>query len=295
MRIEESLSIISNFTELVILNIDESGKIKKKIINSKRGFNIVGVRNIYDIFPKEECERVEDILNMGIEEKNYIRLKRDYNIQDPVSVTIKKIDKEIYMCLNFYELPNESNIETRKRLIELEIAASSDPMTKLLNRYGYWERVKTLLHIDDIDRKLGILFIDVDKLKSINDTKGHKMGDKALKQISELINTSIRSRDIALRYGGDEFIIVVEELSGKKSTAYGLGKRLLRVINKDSSKYMTTISIGVHIVTVSDFQSFLSNEKRLHKEWDKAVDIADQMTYKSKDLGRNQIVSSQEI
>lgn len=295
MNTEEILSIVSGFTQLAIFCIDEEGNIKRRIINSRKDFNVIGVKSIYDIFSKEDCVRVSDMLDMNIlTERTHFKLKSVYGIQDGVDVSVKREDGEIYICLKFNKTSRDKNIEYEKVLNQLERAASRDSMTELLNRYGYWERVKNLLNSGDSERKLGILLVDVDKLKSINDTLGHKGGDKALKQISELISTSIRSRDIGVRYGGDEFVIVVEELTGIRSTAHGLGKRLIKTINENRDNFLTTISVGVHVVKVGDFEKYLSNEKKLRVQWDKAVNIADKMAYKAKETGRNKVVYSGE-
>lgn len=296
MNIADILNIIEEFTEIFVFKVDEGGVIKSRIFNSKENLSVVGINNVYDFFSKEDVRRISDMLDMGIEEerKNF-KLKSSFGISDEVTVSIKIINKEIFMCFKFVKSERERNIQYERRMSELEIAASRDSMTELLNKYGYWERVKNILYSGDPERKLGILFLDVDNLKSINDTMGHKGGDKALKQISKLISTTIRSRDIAVRFGGDEFLIVVEELTGIKSTAHGLGKRLVRTINEDRSQYMTTLSIGVHVVKVGDFEKYLLNEKVLREKWDKAVDIADKMAYKAKESGRNRVVYSGEV
>lgn len=296
MNIADILNIIEKFTEIFVFKVDEGGVIKTRIFNSKENLSVVGINNVYDFFSREDARRISDMLDMGIEEerKNF-KLKSSFGISDEVTVSIKIINKEIFMCFKFVKSERERNIQYERRMSELEIAASRDSMTELLNKYGYWERVKNILYSGDPERKLGILLLDVDNLKSINDTMGHKGGDKALKQISKLISTTIRSRDIAVRFGGDEFLIVVEELTGIKSTAHGLGKRLVRTINEDRSQYMTTLSIGVHVVKVGDFEKYLLNEKLLREKWDKAVDIADKMAYKAKESGRNRVVYSGEV
>jgi diguanylate cyclase (GGDEF)-like protein len=295
MSIEETLSIVSNFTELSLFQINEEGKIKRRVLNSKEDFNAIGINNIYEFFPKEDTKRLEEMIGMEIEEeRENFKLKNTFGISDYVTIGIKRIDGDLYVCFKFVKSEREKKIQYERRLSQLEMAASTDSMTKLLNRYGYWERVKQELNTDDMDRKLGILMVDVDNLKGINTELGHKGGDKALKQISELISTSIRSRDIAVRYGGDEFVIVVVELSGSKSTAYGLGKRLVRTINENRRQFLTTVSIGVHVVRVGDFEEYLLHEKKLREKWDKAVIIADKMAYEAKESGRNKVVFSGE-
>lgn len=296
MNIEETLSIITSFVEICILCIDEKGNIKRRVINSKKDFNIIGIKSIYELFSGEDRKRIEEMLTFNItDEREHFKLKSNFGIQNGVKVIIKNINDEMYICLTFVKSLREKNIEYERRLIDLENTASRDSMTQLLNRFGYWERVKKLLHSGDPERKLGIVFIDIDKLKEINDTLTHKGGDKALKQISELISSSIRSRDIAVRYGGDEFIIVVEEMTGIRSTAHGLAKRLVRKINENKNDFLTTISVGVHIVKVGDFEKYLLNEKKLREQWDKAVNVADQMAYRAKESGRNRVVFSKEV
>jgi len=289
------LSLVSNFTEMTLFNVDDKGRIKKVILNTKEDFNTKGVKDIYDFLIREDIPRLETLLGLGLDgEKEYFRLKRQYNIEDYLDITVKTIGGEIYVGFKFFKSSREREIENEKRMRELDTAAHTDPMTKLLNRYGYWERVKAILNCGDPERKVGILMVDMDGLKRINDEKGHKEGDIAIRQISDLISTSIRTRDIAVRYGGDEFVIVVEELSGKKSTAHGLGNRFVRQINQHSKEYLTTVSIGVHIVQVGDFEKYLNDEKKLREVWDKALEIADEMAYKAKENGRNQVVFSQE-
>lgn len=295
MKNEKTLSIVSNFVEICIFHIDENGDVKEVIINSKGGFN-PDKKNIYDYFSKTNEERVRKMIRGGLDERvRYFTLKNGCKDCKNVDVEVKLVKGERYITFKFCELPKEREKKYEEMIENLSFEASTDPMTRLLNRYGYWERVKGLLNCEDCERRLGILLIDVDGLKDINDSKGHKEGDKALKQISNLISTSIRPRDIAVRYGGDEFLIVVEESSGKRSSAQSLGKRLISEINDKEKNMLTTVSIGVHIVEVGDFEEYLDEEKKLRSQWDKAVEIADKRAYMAKENGRNQVIFSDEI
>lgn len=295
MKNEKILSIVTNFVEMCIFHIDENGDIKEVVVNSKGSFN-PDKKNIYEYFTKEEGERVSKLIASGLdEERKHLTLKHSCDECKYTDIEVKQVRGELYITFKFRESSRERELKYEKMIDHLSVKASTDPMTTLLNRYGYWERVKALLNCGDSERELGILLVDVDNLKSINDSKGHKGGDKALKQVSKLITDSIRSRDIAVRYGGDEFLIVVEELTGKKSTGYSLGKRLISIVNSKDSKMLTTVSIGVHLVKVGDFEKYLGNEDKLRIEWDKAVDIADKMAYVAKDNGRNQVVFSGNI
>lgn len=93
-----------------------------------------------------------------------------------------------------------------------QIAAQSglDQLTGLLNRRGLEERALVLFEdVHKQNRPLSLLFADLDGFKGINDTLGHHVGDVVLKKIAGLINASIRDWDVAARYGGDEFVIVM--------------------------------------------------------------------------------------
>jgi len=291
MNKSDTLSLITTFIELCIFCINENGDIKKLIINTKKDFDITKVKNIYEIFAKDSGERVKDMLYTDTEkEEENLKIKSSYGINNDVNVSIKRIKGNIYICLKFVKSSKERDVKYKERLNELEITASMDHMTQLLNRHGYWNRVEKLLYLGDSEKVIGIIFIDVDKLKQVNDTLGHNGGDKALKQISNLISSNLRSRDIAVRYGGDEFIIIVEEITGSKSTAYGLAKRLVRNINKNKKYFLSTISVGVYTVKIKNFKKYLYNKNKLKNEWDKAIDIADKMAYKAKQSGGNEVV-----
>jgi len=88
-----------------------------------------------------------------------------------------------------------------------------DELTQLPNRYMLNDYLnETLVHINKEPEPLGILFIDLDNFKAINDTFGHKFGDLVLKEASKRLNVCIRKDDIVCRFGGDEFIIVLKKI-----------------------------------------------------------------------------------
>jgi len=283
------IDIFTSFSETLLVRLDEEGQIKEVLINSLPKFKIK--KNIYlrNIFSLQDRDRVEGVFKKGIgEESRYLKLSNKYSKSKKfVDLCIKDIKGDTYAYIASTQSQRDRELRYESRLKALSDRAELDQLSGLLNRHGYWERVKRILNCGDPERKIGILFIDIDKLKTINDTKGHKIGDKAISQISTLIAKSIRQRDIAVRYGGDEFIIVVEELSGSRSTAYGLAKRLIREINKTKGKYITTISIGVHIFKVGDVMKKGISDIALHRSWEEQVVKADKLAYEAKKGGRN--------
>ncbi len=283
------IDIYQSFSETLLVRLNEEGQIKEVLINSLPKFKIK--KNIYlrNIFSLQDRDRVEGVFKKGIgEESRYLKLSNKYSKSKKfVDLCIKDIKGDTYAYIASTQSQRDRELRYESRLKALSDRAELDQLSGLLNRHGYWERVKRILNCGDPERKIGILFIDIDKLKTINDTKGHKIGDKAISQISTLIAKSIRQRDIAVRYGGDEFIIVVEELSGSRSTAYGLAKRLIREINKTKGKYITTISIGVHIFKVGDVMKKGISDIALHRSWEEQVVKADKLAYEAKKGGRN--------
>lgn len=296
MSSSKLIPILKHFLNITILKIDGDGDIVSVVFNSKEGFDPTSVTNVLQLFSLNDRIRVERLIKVGTDDtKKFMEMASKFRIKEYADVEIYVEEGEIYVALKFFDSNRDKVLEYDRRLEELAEMAELDPLTGLLNRYGYWERIKGMLHCEDSDRKLGVVLVDVDNLKVVNDTLGHKAGDKAINQISNLISSSIRRRDVAVRYGGDEFVIVVEELSGSQSTAVGLAKRLLKKIRENRNKYLTTVSIGVHIVKVGDFTCCLKEEKKLRKCWDKAVAVSDSMAYKAKQDGRNRLVFSGDI
>jgi diguanylate cyclase (GGDEF)-like protein len=97
---------------------------------------------------------------------------------------------------------------------ELELRSNLDILTGLLNRRALLDVVDTMFQrLHRNHRKFAMLFADLDKFKAVNDELGHATGDLVLKQFAEIIRNSIRSSDIAARFGGDEFLILLENTS----------------------------------------------------------------------------------
>ena len=294
MNIMNVLKILQKVSDITILELDSDGKINNVIFNSNTDILVKKNQELKEIFSPKERKKVERIFTGGLgKEGKYLRISKRYSKGTQyVNTRIEDIDGKIYAYLVPGQPHREEELEYENRVQELSYKAETDQLTGLLNRHGYWERVKRILNCGDSGRKIGIIFLDMDKLTEINNTKGHKVGDKAINQLSSLIARTIRSRDIAVRYGGDEFLIIVEELSGKKSTAYGLAKRILREINQNKSKFLTTFSIGVHVTKVGKVNRKGITNTQLHRNWEEQVVIADTMAYKAKASGRNTIVFS---
>ena len=102
----------------------------------------------------------------------------------------------------------------------LQADAMSDPLTGLANRRTFEKEMeRSLSTARRHGRSHGLLLIDVDNFKSVNDRLGHTMGDKVLCHISSLLRQNIRATDIAARLGGDEFCVILNELKSYGNAA----------------------------------------------------------------------------
>jgi len=141
---------------------------------------------------------------------------------------------------------NQKLIETYARLKYL---AENDQMTGLSNRRYFEERLRTeIQRAQRFEGKVGLIFLDVDNFKLINDSLGHDIGDRILQQIAGRLLTLIRQGDIACRLGGDEFAIIVNDL--EKETSLGiLAQRILDCLREpillSKTQHFISSSIGI--------------------------------------------------
>ncbi|REG83939.1 diguanylate cyclase [Marinomonas pollencensis] len=164
---------------------------------------------------------------------------------------------------------------------ELQLLASTDPLTKLLNRRSFALEANQLLRQDkQIRHPLSLAILDIDFFKNINDTYGHGLGDRVIVRVADVLRQQCRHQDIVARYGGEEFVILMPNTSIEK--AHVLAERIRKVlenatIHVDQQQLVNfTLSVGIAEVdpTTADLQA--------------AIEQADKALYKAKNNGRNQ-------
>lgn len=162
---------------------------------------------------------------------------------------------------------------------EVKYQANHDALTGLANRRLLSELMQHAIHhAGRYGKNIVVMFLDIDGFKTINDTLGHDFGDKILKEVSNRLLRSLRKADILARIGGDEFIIVienVEDLKNMKTIAENILSEFHNVIRIDEEEYMLTTSIGI---------STFPNDGQTADTLLKNTDIA---LYKSKDEGKD--------
>ncbi len=293
---KECAKILSLFTSDVLIKIDKEGNILETILNTKKGLDITGVKTVYELFSPEERVRVKRSVAMGFNsKKRFMEIDEKFGIDQYVDVEVAQYKNDIYMFIRFFVSNRQKEVEYERYVEGLLNLSEKDPLTQAYNRHGLFEKVRKLISFSDPEKKVGIIFVDMDNLKRINDTYGHMAGDEAILGIVEILVSTVRQRDIVARVGGDEFAVIVEEMSGNKSSVYGLAQRLVTEIQKQSSKYSTTASVGVHVFKIADLLADAKTPEDFEKSFCDQMRKADNATYSAKEAGKNQFKVSKEF
>jgi diguanylate cyclase (GGDEF)-like protein len=146
--------------------------------------------------------------------------------------------------------------QLQERVEQLDHLAHQDSLIDLPNRRGFLRELERLIaRVSRYDAKAAMLFVDVDGLKIINDTFGHRAGDEALIQVADLLAGGVRKSDVCARIGGDEFGILLE--NADESSARETAARLIDMIAgcefmHDGDPLPLSVAIGVGPITSSD-------------------------------------------
>ncbi len=163
---------------------------------------------------------------------------------------------------------------------ELSFTSLHDTLTGLPNRYHLYTQIKLMVaNANRYGSKFAVLFLDLDHFKNINDTLGHNVGDTLLQAVSEKLKSLIRENDIVARIGGDEFIIVLNDISDTGS--------LEQVIVKILEAFRHEWRIQNHFLRLSSSIG-VSIYPDDSKDVDELMKFADIAMYKAKSEGRDQ-------
>ena len=155
-----------------------------------------------------------------------------------------------------------------------------DPLTNLYNRrYVHEIAENDAMSFQKNDSHFGLLLIDIDYFKKINDLYGHKCGDRVLIELSHILNQNVRQTTIVSRWGGEEFLIVLEDTN--KDELIHLGERLRSVVEKTVLIEEKQIQITVTIGGAVAYQD---------ESIDEVLSRADKALYHGKENGRNQVL-----
>lgn len=227
--------------------------------NPARSFEIMARSSVYDRLRRARSER--ELLSTTVELERRV-LERTYDLEE--------VNRKLL-----------AEIAERKRMeARLAKAAGTDPLTGLANRRAASEHLKYLTsHYRREGEGFALLLCDLDRFKRINDAFGHDAGDAALVGAAEALKDSLREQDMAARWGGEEFLLILPgtDLEGGLIVAEKIRKRLAgKVFGVAGNMIRLTVSIGVSVYRGEGV--------------DPAIKAADAALYAAKRAGRNRVV-----
>ena len=208
----------------------------------------------------------------------YMHHKHGHRVPVAVRATPIRDDKnEIIGAVEIFS-NNIKHVDVITELEGLRQEILRDPLTGIGNRRFADVTIKNLVKsMDENDVPYGILFVDIDFFKKINDTWGHDVGDLVLKMVAQTLDKSMRSLDVACRWGGEEFVVIVPNVTLEGLAVIGERLRMLvesSWIKHENSLINVTASFGGTISKKSESPSSV-------------ISRADKQVYLSKESGRN--------
>ena len=246
-----------NFEDLSEIEKEKYKELAIESINSYSSTN-----SNFDKITKEHQQKLN-----SLEEQPRIDME---SIQDKFKDIQEHLKSEV-------DKANEEIKRLRQKVKHLQEESNLDPLTKTLNRRALKKYLSNVCNKQNFRHELHLLVIDLDDFKLINDKYGHIAGDKILIFISNMLKHILRDGDKIFRYGGEEFIIILNRIS--KEQCETITKRLISQISSNKLLYKgesikVTVSIGSTTFKVGD-----TPESLIHR--------ADEALYEAKRTGKN--------
>ena len=198
-------------------------------------------------------------------------------IQDSAAPIRDRIGNIIGAVMVFHDTSKESRL-----FRQLSYQASHDALTGLINRSEFENRLVASFDElkSDPERTSGLLYLDLDQFKVVNDTFGHTAGDELLRQLTEIVQAQIRSSDVFARLGGDEFGILLERCDEHRAVEVAEAIRgSIEGYRFEWQDSFTTIRVSIGVVMLTSLEDNVAS----------LMSSADVACYSAKDMGRNQV------
>lgn len=222
---------------------------------------------------------VKPIMRLAKENAKIEKLKFD---------KVKKVNSHIseiaYLSKSFVKMAksikqSQQTLEQKvlERTKELEILSITDKLTGLLNRMKIDEKIENELErFNRYGKSFGLIFVDIDHFKPVNDTYGHQVGDDVLREFANILQSNARKTDTVGRWGGEEFIILCIEINQKFLEE--LAEKIRKIVENYHFKTVgnKTASFGITLC-------------KENETLEQIVDRADKAMYKAKQNGRNRV------
>ena len=209
--------------------------------------------------------------------------KAEFMYQNSTFIPIQSLNGETTnICVIIYDVTEQAvnNLELEEANNQLEIISRTDGLTGLLNRKSWEEQLeKEFYRMRRYKEDCSLIIFDIDHFKAVNDNYGHPAGDEVIRQTARIASQSLRKTDVAGRYGGEEYVLLLPHTN--VDCAVVLAERIRKKVESLPAHYEDhsikyTVSLGI-----SDYHPKLASPTA----W---IDSADQALYQSKQGGRNQ-------
>lgn len=288
---EERKSAILDSSMDSIVTLDLSGRILEFNPAAEKTFDcpqqVAKRKDFIEAFvPEEKKEYIRNSLEHGfllpngllLNRRNSLHLLRKDSSQFPAEISVTNSHRGNSFSGEY--VLNIRDVTRQRRLQEkLRQLAYSDPLTGLYNRTYLIDKLsKTLSSLESRNESLVVFFLDLDKFKRINDTMGHKAGDELLCEVANRLTSVTRETDIITRWGGDEFIILMQgklnhTIANHKATE--ILDAMRKPFNLEGHDLKIPTSIGISMVSNTDLDA------------DKIIQQADIAMYEAKLQGRD--------
>jgi diguanylate cyclase (GGDEF)-like protein len=290
---------------LVVLTTDYKIQVWNGFMENHSGLTPRQVRDrvLFDLFSeidedwlRRKCDPVILLKNKAFtiwEQRPYIFKFRnyrpitgaaDYMYQNSTIFPISDVRGVVtHLCMIIYDVTDvaTSRIELESMNGQLRLLSKTDFLTDLSNR-GHWEESLQLefKRLKRSGHRGSLLMCDIDHFKRVNDTYGHAAGDAVIQTIAKAVKKNLRETDVAGRYGGEEFAVLLIDTS--EDQAMFFAERLRKIVENACIEYnqqilKVTVSIGI-----AEF----SKDMPIYRSW---IEAADKALYTSKANGRNQV------
>ncbi|MFZ5807805.1 MAG: diguanylate cyclase [Chloroflexota bacterium] len=210
----------------------------------------------------------------------YLHHKEGHRV--PVRVRAKPIQDAQGKTIGAIEVFNDNTlfVAHRHRFHELQRLADRDPLTGAASRRFTEITLSAALKLfEQAGESFGVLFVDIDHFKNVNDSHGHLVGDQMLKIVADTMRYSLRASDFIGRWGGEEFLVILYEVAEKQF--FAIAEKLCSLVEQnslitDKGEVVVTISIGGTLVQPGDTMKTI-------------LQRADEHLYESKNAGKNRV------
>ena len=244
-----SLSKINKLKHSIEADLSKDALYEKITNELNKEFNITNFKilHIENGYEQLLFKEGKDILDYGYEFKNVVLS----DIQINIYIDDKNLSEYQILSLNTYFKELVHLLYIQFVLDDFQKSNTIDPLTQLQNRISFNTEMKTLVPLAIREKmKFGVMLINIDRFRAVNDEHGDEFGDEFLKLYANTIKENIRTSDIAVRFGGGEFLVLLIHVDSEETTmkiAEKIQNKLADtyLLSPNNDQFKKTVSIGV--------------------------------------------------